>query len=252
MCPAQESRPKTIILDKATFPVDQLLRYDVIICSHNFLRTRYIEYLQYQRRMAFANWLSVTSADEILGQARPGTLDRIAAPLHSPLYGLRAAPICVLIVNKSQIAKNPDSQLNEAFRALEYLFAFLLSGTPIHNQWFDLYGQMALLPGCPFIDAQHFYDVFAHWAPVQSGNNKGKGKAKRTSKEKLDRRVLFRLTEAHMALVRQLLSGILVSRPKDVYQLPPVKEATVQVDFGAYRALVADIEKDVRIAKWLL
>jgi hypothetical protein len=84
---------------------------------------------------------------------------RPCLPLHSALYGKLKSEISILIVDEAHIAKNYDSQLNQAIRSLSCHHTFLLSGTPIPNQWHAILGQTVLLPGSPFKDKTHFESV---------------------------------------------------------------------------------------------
>lgn len=81
-------------------------------------------------------------------------------PLHSRMCGILKRKISVLIVDEPHDYKNPATGLHAGIQSLEYEFAFLLSGTRMFNDWKDLAGQMALLPGSPIRDTDHFFRLF--------------------------------------------------------------------------------------------
>ena len=165
---------------------------------------------------------------------------RPALPLHSSLYEALSAPLSVVILDESHIAKNADSQLSHAVRSLAYEHLFLLSGTPIHNQWHD--GQMALLPGCILQDETHFHKVFHDLAKTPSTGEKG-GKSR-----------LLRPGSIHTSFMRRLLAPIIIARPKSVLErgMPAIHESTIMVDLSEHIGLCQRISKDVKTAKFLM
>lgn len=183
------------------YPVQRLLKFDIVITSHNFLRQRFIEKIEFEEAVNMAHAFSPDQARSWYGkQLRPPPL-----PLHSPLYEQLDRKIAVLIVDESQDAKHPKSGLLAALRALNPLSAFVLSGTPVHNRWDDLYGQMSILPGCPFESFEHFNTTFG-------SDDRG------------------HINGARMLLLKRLMSGLLVTRPKGVLSLPGIKKEVVHID----------------------
>ncbi|MFD1770828.1 DEAD/DEAH box helicase [Sphingobacterium suaedae] len=66
-----------------------------------------------------------------------------------------------IILDESQAVKNPNSERHKAVRLLQARVRFALSGTPIENNTFDLYGQLAIV--CPGLlgGYQFFKDTYA-------------------------------------------------------------------------------------------
>jgi len=89
-----------------------------------------------------------------------------------------------------------------ALRSIRCKVVFLLSGTPFYNRWTDIFGQLSLLPRCPFKSINHSRELFAS-----------------STQNKLALKLLIRL-----------LSGLLVSRPKSILSLPPVVTEDIEVD----------------------
>ncbi|KAJ2987931.1 hypothetical protein NUW58_g4239 [Xylaria curta] len=238
----KELRPSVIILDSVDYPVKDLLDFDVVITTQGFLRARFREVENIEYFIDLAHAYGVDYARKKTNMIGP--LRRPRQPLHSPLYDTLKANIAVLIVDESQDAKNPDSELRNAILSLKYYVVFLLTGTPAHNRLSDLYGQMSLLPGCPLVDLEHSRLVFD--CPVQPNNNT----ATRTT-------AAFELQNQdnpRRRMLKALLSGMMVARPKDVVTLRGIRVETVEVDMNWQHHFLSlfIIERAVRIAGWFL
>jgi hypothetical protein len=74
---------------------------------------------------------------------------------------LKAYKFNYIFLDESQAIKNPDSQRYKAARLLQARNRIVLSGTPIENNTFDLYGQLSF--ACPGLlgTLQHFRDHYA-------------------------------------------------------------------------------------------
>lgn len=81
--------------------------------------------------------------------------------LLSDLHLLKAATFNCIVLDESQAIKNPDSQRYRAARLLKSRNKFVLTGTPIENNTFDLYGQLSF--ACPGLlgSKNYFKDIYA-------------------------------------------------------------------------------------------
>ncbi|SDD62944.1 DEAD/DEAH box helicase [Niabella drilacis] len=66
-----------------------------------------------------------------------------------------------IFLDESQVIKNPDSERYKAARLLQSRNKIILTGTPVENNTFDLYGQLSF--ACPGLlgSKQHFKDIYA-------------------------------------------------------------------------------------------
>ncbi|KAF5676943.1 global transactivator [Fusarium heterosporum] len=127
---AVENRPQALILDTADTNTRTLLGYDVIICASSFLKTRYIELLKQQQFRVSVITHGIHAAKEMFKGYRH---NRLSKPLHNERYEDTDKAFSVLIFDEAHDAKNEDSILSEAIRALSYKYAFLVTATPIFN-----------------------------------------------------------------------------------------------------------------------
>jgi SNF2 family DNA or RNA helicase len=74
---------------------------------------------------------------------------------------LKAYQFNYIFLDESQNIKNPDSQRYKAVRLLKARNRIVLTGTPIENNTFDLYGQLSF--ACPGLlgSKQYFKDIYA-------------------------------------------------------------------------------------------
>lgn len=131
-----------------------------------------------------------------------------------------------LILDETQIIKNPDSQIAKAAHRLRGKFRIALSGTPIENRLDDLWSQFQFLnPGLLWKRAE-FTERFGD--AIRSGNPR-----------KLER-------------LRQRIKPFLLRRKKTEVapELPPRTEVVLHCDLseqeqGLYKAIVAASKKEV-------
>jgi len=152
----------------------------------------------------------------------------------SALYDTLDSNVSVLIIDESQLVRNPGSQINRAVSSLHYRVAFLLSGTPVYDTWNDLAGQMALLPGCPTAGIDHFKDLFGSW-------NEADGR-------------MGPPTGSSLGRLKTLLAAMCVARPKEqlTEDLPEVQTHEVKVDYSNEADVMEQIRTDVNRARWAL
>ncbi|KAK7226628.1 hypothetical protein V2G26_014631 [Clonostachys chloroleuca] len=213
---------------------------DVVITTHGFLRQRFVDSRDYKswfwlKDLVPSKYIAVpgyshrqtTSLpfDKSGSQWEPSS---IAPTLHSSWYERANKRFHVILVDESQHAKRVDSLFNQSIRSLPYRHAVLLSGTPLHNTWKDVCGQMALLPG-----GQAFLDV------------------KRGFYNTPQKAVDDPNSPANM-FMRILLSATIIARPKSTLDLPPMARHTVQVDFAGCWAQLETIRGLVTSSKRLL
>ncbi|KAI1647842.1 P-loop containing nucleoside triphosphate hydrolase protein [Daldinia loculata] len=233
----KDQRPSAVVLDRTDYPVRQLLKFDVVITSHSFVRQRYLDLYLYESFHDTVSGMSLAVARDVFGV---NGLKKIYMPLHSPLYEILNRPTSVLIFDESQDAKNSDTALWAALKSLKYQAIFLLSGTPAYNTLDDIYGQMSLLPGCPILSLQHFQALF----------NTGKI----TSSESGGRNTLDDPANSRMLLLKRFMAGILVARPKKILNLPALleKDIPVALNWTTHAEVLFAIELIVSRAKQLL
>ncbi|GAA3925979.1 DEAD/DEAH box helicase [Hymenobacter algoricola] len=81
--------------------------------------------------------------------------------LLTDLVFLQDYPFNYVVLDESQAIKNPESQRYQAARRLQARNRLVLTGTPLENSTYDLYGQLSF--ACPGLlgSQQHFRDQFA-------------------------------------------------------------------------------------------
>lgn len=104
------------------------------------------------------------------GANRPKTSDHMAdydivltsyGMLLSDIRFLKNFYFSCIFLDESQTIKNPDSERYKAARLLQSRNRFVLTGTPIENNTFDLYSQLSF--ACPGLlgSKQYFKDIYA-------------------------------------------------------------------------------------------
>ncbi len=106
---------------------------------------------------------------------------------------LKAYRFNYIFLDESQSIKNPDSQRYKAARLLQSRNRIVLTGTPIENNTFDLYGQLSF--ACPGLlgNREHFRQQYS--VPIDQFNDTKKA-------QELQRRIkpfLLRRTKAQVA-----------------------------------------------------
>jgi hypothetical protein len=136
------------------------------------------------------------------------------------------AQVSVLILDESQDAKGPDTLYSAALRSMKPSVAVCLSGTIIFNPYENLWSQLSILPGCPFVDPDHFTTIC--------------GRGITTTQVKSDILVRF-------------LASIVVARPKEIDStVPEMRQVPLNFTFGDRLEIGHIIHKSVRIGKALL
>ena len=81
--------------------------------------------------------------------------------LLSNIHFIRSFIFSYIFLDESQAIKNPDSQRYKACRLLQSKNKIVLTGTPIENNTFDLYGQLSF--ACPGLlgNQQYFKDIYS-------------------------------------------------------------------------------------------
>jgi len=81
--------------------------------------------------------------------------------LLSNIHFIKTFRFGYIFLDESQAIKNPDSQRYKACRLLQSNNKIVITGTPIENNTFDLYGQLSF--ACPGLlgNQQYFKDVYA-------------------------------------------------------------------------------------------
>lgn len=210
--------------------MEELLRWDIVITSHQFIRQRYKDIEEHEAGLRIAHVASVQVAKEIVPKFQTNSIPR---PLHNNIYAMMGRQP-IVILDESHHVKNTDTVLARALRAMPVHTMFLLSGTPAHNRWTDLYGQISLLPGNPFANLGHFQHMFT-------------GKAGST---------LDHPDKDHMALLTRIMAGIMVARPKEVLARPKVENRDVPVNMRhsvhavVVAEAVAQARNQLRISKF--
>ncbi|MCF8365177.1 MAG: DEAD/DEAH box helicase [Bacteroidales bacterium] len=87
---------------------------------------------------------------------------------------LKKIPFDYIILDESQIIKNPTSKTARAIFKLEAKYRLALSGTPIENSLMDLWSQMNFLNPGLLGDLKFFKDYFAN--PIEKNNDEEKQK----------------------------------------------------------------------------
>lgn len=79
----------------------------------------------------------------------------------SDLKDLKKFPFNCIILDESQAIKNPNSERNKSAGLLQARTRYILTGTPIENNTFDLFGQLSF--ACPGLlgSKQFFKDTYA-------------------------------------------------------------------------------------------
>ena len=81
--------------------------------------------------------------------------------LLSNIHFMKSFYFSYIFLDESQAIKNPDSQRYKASRLLQSKNKIVLTGTPIENNTFDLYGQLSF--ACPGLlgNQQYFKDIYS-------------------------------------------------------------------------------------------
>ncbi|VTT78060.1 unnamed protein product, partial [Fusarium fujikuroi] len=117
--------------------------------------------------------------------------------------------------------RNTNSQLSRAICSLDSVSRWAVTGTPIQNRLSDLSALLKFLRVHPYSEKRHFdADISSLW---KSGN-----------------------AEKAVQRLKRIASCLLLRRPKDVIELPPIHNLQLQVEFTtAERQLYEDVRLQV-------
>ncbi|KAF5558020.1 hypothetical protein FMEXI_521 [Fusarium mexicanum] len=124
-------------------PIDTtlLLDYDIVIFSHDFLKSRYKESVTSENLCHTGPALGLAKARKI----RRGNVERPNLALHSNCYSQFNQNIAVLILDESHDCCNDESLYFDAVKSLKYHHLFMLTGTPMFNRFHDIVGSVTTL-----------------------------------------------------------------------------------------------------------
>lgn len=173
----------------------EVLAYDIVLCTHSFLRQRYKDLVEFEDSCEGGTALIYSTPDH---PNRGRNLKRLVTPLYSQLYDSPHNEFSVLVVDEVHEARNPDSLLNAAICRLRYKTAFLLTGNHLAQFHEALPALLRLLPRAnPFRDLVHYRHLFG--TPDKNG------------KVSVDKRST--LSEEGREHLRRLLESMTVARP---------------------------------------
>ncbi|RBA13266.1 hypothetical protein FPRO05_13693 [Fusarium proliferatum] len=126
-----------------------------------------------------------------------------------------------VILDEAHYIRNTNSQLSRAICSLDSVSRWAVTGTPIQNRLSDLSALLKFLRVHPYSEKRHFdADISSLW---KSGN-----------------------AEKAVQRLKRIASCLLLRRPKDVIQLPPIRNLQLQVEFTtAERQLYEDVRLQV-------
>ncbi|SCV57371.1 related to global transactivator [Fusarium fujikuroi] len=126
-----------------------------------------------------------------------------------------------IILDEAHYIRNINSQLSRAICSLDSVSRWAVTGTPIQNRLSDLTALLKFLRVYPYSEKRHFdADISSLW---KSGN-----------------------AEKAVQRLKRIASCLLLRRPKDVIQLPPIHNLQLQVEFTtAERQLYEDVRLQV-------
>ncbi|KAH7236497.1 SNF2 family N-terminal domain-containing protein [Fusarium tricinctum] len=126
-----------------------------------------------------------------------------------------------VILDEAHYIRNTNSQLSRAICSLDSVSRWAVTGTPIQNRLSDLSALFKFLRVHPYSEKRHFdADISSLW---KSGN-----------------------AEKAVQRLKRIASCLLLRRPKEVIQLPPIHNLQLQVEFTtAERQLYEDVRLQV-------
>ncbi|WP_338876300.1 SNF2-related protein [Spirosoma sp. SC4-14] len=113
--------------------------------------------------------------------------------LLSDIHFLKSYPFNYIILDESQAIKNPESQRYQAVRRLQAYNRIVLTGTPIENHTFDLYGQLSF--ACPGLLGSYTHFKGHYSTPIDKFDDRQRA---RQLQKKIDPFILRR-TKAQVA-----------------------------------------------------
>ncbi|CAG9938436.1 unnamed protein product [Clonostachys rosea f. rosea IK726] len=142
----KKTRPKCYVLTKKNWIPQELLQYDIVICSEGFLRSRAKEFHESE---AYHMFKHLRSPEWLKSKGLDSAEKSLMAPLHSGYYTQHNKQFAAVIIDESHLAKRLDYQLNEAS-----IIARLRSIPYQRNEVCDIAGDIMddpRFPGCLFM-----------------------------------------------------------------------------------------------------
>lgn len=128
------------------------------------------------------------------------------ATLLSDIRFLKHFPFNYVYLDESQNVKNPESQRYKAVRLLQARNRIAISGTPLENSSFDLYGQLSVVSPGLLGDKRYFRDVYGK--PVDQFKNQ---KRRKELHRKIQPFILRRTKQEVAAELPEKISQVLYS-----------------------------------------
>lgn len=146
---SQAYRPSFKILDSGKVTAQELIEsdFDFVICSYGFIQSQHRRLRAYQ---TFFNDVESKGQREAEATTKVRSQKRPKLSLFSELYSIKNMPIRHLILDEAQYVKNWDTATHQAIKALDYLKFLAVTGTPIANRWWDIYGIIDFMKAHPF------------------------------------------------------------------------------------------------------
>ena len=158
---SEAKRPKYLVLDSSKQGAVDLIKgkYDFVICSYGFVQAQHRRLLSHQDFLNKVRLLGQAYAEKTTNlrfQKRP----RLS--LFSDLYTILGLPIRHLILDEAQYIKNWETGIHKAIKGLVYTKFLAITGTPITNRWWDVYGIISLMKDTPLPTPGDFWRVFGN------------------------------------------------------------------------------------------
>ncbi|QKX58009.1 uncharacterized protein TRUGW13939_05129 [Talaromyces rugulosus] len=143
--------PNVLILDDHKMSASALVegKWDIIICSYNFLTNAYKKQLDFDKKL------------ELFRGGKGPRPPRPVGGLFSDFWRLTALPIKRLVLDECQAIKKEDGKRFQSVKALYSRATILLSGTILSNRWYDVANAVAMLRGHPFDSREKFINAFS-------------------------------------------------------------------------------------------
>ena len=203
----KEHRPTFFVLDSSHRKTAKQLidgRYDFVIVSYGYLRAQFQRLQAYEKFHRDVHELGQGQAEQ---DTRSRAQKRPDAPLLSSLYRQLDLPIGHLVLDEEQYVKNPNSLGHQAIKGLFYKKLLIVTGTPMPNRWFDIYGCIDFMMNHPFPRYSDFLRCFSDLEMNRAG----------PPPSKLPRLIKF-------------LMEVTVSRPASLLKLPGLETLSKPLD----------------------
>ena len=82
--------------------------------------------------------------------------------LFSDIYQIKQMPIRHLILDEAQYVKNWETANHQSIKGLYYKKLLAVTGTPISNRWWDIYGILHLMNHTPLTSPHDFFPIIGN------------------------------------------------------------------------------------------